>query len=258
MNDTIKAIRNYELWMYLGWIDVAQRYKRSKVGPFWLTLNNAVVTLALSVIWSKLFNAKIETFLPYFALSNIIWIYISTSISESASILIASENLIKQIKLPLSSLFLRLLARNFIIFIHLAPVPILVFIVFPAGWDTGLLGLSLSVIGLALLSSFLLFFCIIVGTACARYRDLVQAITSILQLIFLATPVLWNKDLLVGKEYLYEFNIFFHLIEIVRAPILYNKLPFDSVVIVISSIATLAVAWAYIHKKHQRSIVYWL
>lgn len=258
MNDTIKAIKNYELWMYLGWIDVAQRYKRSKVGPFWLTLNNAIVTLALSVIWSKLFNSKIELFLPYFAISNVIWIYISTSISESASMLIASENLVKQIKLPISSLFLRVLTRNFIIFLHLLPVPILVFLVFPIGWSAGLLGLIYSLVGLFLLISFLLFFCIIVGITCARYRDLVQAITSILQLIFLATPVLWNKDLLNGKEYLYELNIFFHLIEIIRAPILYNEFPLTSFIVVACATAVLGFIWTYIYRKYSRSIVYWL
>lgn len=244
--------------MYLAWIDVAQRYKRSKIGPFWLTLQNAIVTLALSVIWANLFNAKIGEFMPYFAVSYVIWGFIATTIGESASTLITYENLIKQIKIPTASLFLRVIARNLIILLHLAPIPILIFIAFPTGWSAGYIGVIYSIFGFVILSIFMLFFCMILGVACAKYRDLVQATVSILQLIFLSTPILWNKNLLESREYLYEFNPFFHLIEIVRAPILYNQLPLVSIMVISFLTLLLVFLWFAIHKKYGRLIVYWL
>lgn len=258
MNDTIKALCKYELWLYLGWIDVAQRYKRSKVGPLWLTLNNAVITLALSIVWAKILNAKLSEFLPYFAISNIIWVYISTSISEAASVLTSSENLIKQIQIPISSLVLRLIARNTFILAHLAPVPFIVFVVYPSGWATSLASIIAATIGLIAICSFLVFACTLLSVSCTRFRDIIQAVPSALQMVFLATPILWKKELLVGKEFLYEWNIFYHLIEVVRLPLIENTIPIKSLLFVFSTTVLLAVAWAATYKKYRASIVYWL
>ncbi|MET0199645.1 MAG: ABC transporter permease, partial [Rhodococcus fascians] len=31
-----------ELWLHLGWQDIKQRYRRSVIGPFWITIATAV------------------------------------------------------------------------------------------------------------------------------------------------------------------------------------------------------------------------
>ncbi len=258
MNDMIKAVRNYELWVYLGWIDVAQRYKRSKIGPFWLTINHAVITVVLSLVWANIFKTEVSKFLPYFALSNVLWVFVSACISESSSIIVSSENILKQIQIPISTLILRLLAKNIFIFMHLIPIPLLVFLCYPSGWATSVSSLLLALLGLAVTCSFLVFTCILLGVICVRFRDIIPLISSALQMIFLGTPILWKKELLTGREYLYEWNIFFHLIEVVRLPLIDNKFPLNSLIFTLIATVLMASIWSFIHNKYKNRIVYWL
>ena len=60
------------------------------------------------------------------------------------------------------------------------------------------------------------------GLVCSRYRDLPQMIANLLQVIFYLTPIVWMQSLLPGRFGLTLLNLnpIYHLIEIVRAPIL--------------------------------------
>lgn len=258
LNQTISALKNIELWSYLGWVDVAQRYKRSSFGPFWLTANNAVITLLLSVVWANLFKVPLAQFLPYFALSNVCWIFVSTVISESATVITASEGIIRQIKIPVATLFFRMIWKNVIILAHLLPIPAIVFLLFPESFKGGLMGLIFSLAGLILLSTFLYFVASLVGILCTRFRDIAQLIGSALQMIFLATPILWQKNLLQGREFLYEANIFFHLIEVVRSPILEGIIPYKSIAIILAAVLLLAAILSFVEERYKKSIVYWI
>ena len=36
--DLIDGFHRRELWLHLGWQDIKQRYRRSVLGPFWITI----------------------------------------------------------------------------------------------------------------------------------------------------------------------------------------------------------------------------
>ena len=45
--DLLSGVRAWPLWTMLGWNDIRQRYRRSVLGPFWITISVAVfITLA--------------------------------------------------------------------------------------------------------------------------------------------------------------------------------------------------------------------
>ena len=54
----------------------------------------------------------------------------------------------------------------------------------------------------------------------ARFRDVPQLINSVVQIVFFVTPIMWKPELLRNATYIAELNPFYHLIEIVRAPLL--------------------------------------
>ena len=66
----------------LGWQDVLARYRRSRVGPFWLTINMALI-LALAIIFGVLFQTPISSFLPNVAIYIIFWGFLSNALNES-------------------------------------------------------------------------------------------------------------------------------------------------------------------------------
>jgi lipopolysaccharide transport system permease protein len=59
-----------------------------------------------------------------------------------------------------------------------------------------------------------------IGIFSARFRDIPQLIGSVVQIIFFVTPIMWKPELLSHRAYIADLNPFYHLLEIVRAPLL--------------------------------------
>ncbi len=62
--------------------------------------------------------------------------------------------------------------------------------------------------------------CLLLGTFCARFRDIGPIVASIMQIAFFLTPVIWQPEQLGEHAVYLPLNPFFTLIEIVRAPLL--------------------------------------
>src|ERR1700686_2821463 len=88
VGDTISAevlggFRAWRVWTILGWDDIRQRYRRSVIGPFWITLSMGIFILVLGVIYSRLFHTDLQTYLPYLTVGFVVWGFISASANDS-------------------------------------------------------------------------------------------------------------------------------------------------------------------------------
>jgi ABC-type polysaccharide/polyol phosphate export permease len=217
--DVSKSIKQIDLAGTLGWQDVKQRYRRSKLGPFWLTISMGVLIAALAMVFGTIFNSPLNEFLPFLAIGIILWTYISTVINEGCTAFISADALIKQLPLPMFLHVLRVIWRNLVILAHNLVIIPLVFLVFlrPVDWV-----MLLAIPGLILTTVTLAWMGLFAGILCTRYRDLTQIVTSILQIAFYVTPIIWMPSMLSGRPGfgLLDFNPFYHLIEVIRAPLL--------------------------------------
>nr|WP_244923172.1 ABC transporter permease [[Ochrobactrum] quorumnocens] len=218
IRDISEALLKYRLALIFGWQDVAQRYRRSRVGAFWLTLNMAVFIGALGLIFGTLFQSEMHEFLPYLCAGVITWGFISTCLNEGCTTFTSSDGIILQVRMPLFTHIMRAVWRNIIIFAHnivIFPVLLLIFgkvISLSALW---------AIPGILLLIVNLAWMMLILATLCARFRDMTQVVTNILQVLFYATPIMWMVKILpdhVSRAFI-EWNPFYHFIELVRAPL---------------------------------------
>lgn len=219
LHDIRGAFVNYRLALIFGWQDVAQRYRRSRLGAFWLTLNMAVFIGAVGFIFGTLFNSEMREFLPYLCVGVIMWGFISTCLSEGCTAFSSADGIILQVRMPLFTHILRTLWRNMIIFAH--NVVIFPFLVLLMGKSLNL-DVFLAIPGFLLVCVNLAWVMLILAVLCARYRDMMQVMTNILQVMFYATPIMWMIKVLpahVPRVFI-ELNPFYHLIELVRAPLL--------------------------------------
>ncbi|MCO4318392.1 ABC transporter permease [Phyllobacterium sp. 21LDTY02-6] len=217
--DIVEAFVKYRLALIFGWQDVAQRYRRSRVGAFWLTLNMAVFIGALGLIFGTLFQSEMHEFLPYLCAGVITWGFITSCLSEGCGAFSSSEGIILQVRMPLFTHILRALWRNMIIFGHnivIFPVLLLIMgkgVTFSVLW---------SIPGFLLLCVNLAWIMLVLAIVCARFRDMTQVVTNVLQVLFYATPIMWMVKILpdhVSRAFI-EWNPFAHFIELVRAPLL--------------------------------------
>ena len=65
--DIFAALKSYELAGVLGWQDIRQRYRRSSLGPFWLTISMGVLIGTLALVFGTIFKAPMKRIvaIPY-------------------------------------------------------------------------------------------------------------------------------------------------------------------------------------------------
>ena len=68
MGDIVQAFRSYNLWMSLGYIDITHRYKRSYLGPFWITINLGMMIVGIGFIYGNVLDTIRSTYIEYLAL----------------------------------------------------------------------------------------------------------------------------------------------------------------------------------------------
>lgn len=217
--DIGEAFRKWRLALTFGWQDVAQRYRRSRVGAFWLTLNMIVFIAALGVVFGTLFRTPLQEFLPYLCISVITWNFISTTLGEGCTTFVSSEGIILQVKMPLFTHIIRTLWRNVVILAH--NIVIFPFLIILLGGSVSLKAL-LIIPGLALICLNLAWMTLVLAIICARFRDMTQVVTNMLQVLFYFTPIMWMIKILPEhvSDLLYKLNPFYHFIQLMRAPLL--------------------------------------
>lgn len=255
--DILSAFKRYPLAGMLGWQDVRQRYRRSAVGPFWLTISMGVMIGTIGVVFGHIFKAPMSDFLPFLAAGMILWGLISSVITDGCIGFIAAEGIIKQLPIPLYVHILRLLWRNLIIFAHNLVIFPLVLL---AVGRPLTMNAFVSIPGLALIMVNMMWIALILAVICARYRDLPQIVGSVLQVLYFLTPIMWlPRTLAPGMQlYLLNLNPFFHLMEIFRAPLL-GQLP--SAINWEVSVGIAVVGWIvaiFIFNRYKARIAYWV
>ena len=244
-----------QVWGTLGWHDIRQRYRRSVLGPFWFTLSTAIMVVVLGALYSTLLQQEISNYLPYLAAGLVVWQYLASLILEGCSSFIGSAYLIKQIRMPLTIHVCRIAWRNFVILLHSLPVVIILLIAF-GRWPS--IDCLLLPFALLLLMLHGIWLGVVLGILCARYRDILPIVTNLVQVAFFFTPVMWSPEILKDRAWVAEYNPFYHLIEIVRAPIIGRPVHLESW---IWSLAFLVIGFGFAQLLMQRfrnRVPYWL
>ncbi len=257
LDDIVAALRNYHVPVVFGWQDVAQRYRRSKIGAFWITISVAVMIGTLSFLFGTLFQTSLRDFLPFVAVGMILWTFISAMITEGCTAFIGASGLILQVRLPLFTHIVRLAWRSIIVLAHNVVIIPLVFVAMqimpkPSAF--------LAIPGFVILLANLCWISLMLATLSARFRDITQAVQSLMQIAFFVTPIMWMPQSLSARapQAWLELNPFHHLIAIVREPILGHPLEAISWIV---TIGLAIVGWSVtlvFHGRFRRRVPYWL
>jgi ABC-2 type transport system permease protein/lipopolysaccharide transport system permease protein len=255
VSDLIAGASLWQLWGRLGWNDIVQRYRRSLLGPFWLTASMAIMVISLGILYAQLFKTDVHDFLPFLCVGLLLWNFLSSFLTEGGTLFIGSESYIKQIKLPYSIYVYRSTWSKLIIFAHNFVIYFFVLMYFQI-WP-GAVAL-LAIPGLLIVTLNGALASLSVGLLSARFRDIPQLLNSLTQIVFFVTPIMWKPELLQNRMYIAEANPFFHLIEIVRAPLLGNAPDLNNYVVVLGVTAINAAIAGALFVRFRSRISYWV
>lgn len=253
--DWWQGTRNVELWATLAWYDVVLRYRRSILGPLWITISMGGLLAGMGPLYAGLFNVPTSRFFPHLALGIIFWNFFSTTIAESCSVFVAAAPYLKQGEFPRSVFIWRHLAKNLMQLAHHAILylPIAAWAGIPCSWRMLMFvpAILVVLVNLHALS-------VTLGIVAARFRDVGQLVASMLQLLMFLTPVFWFPDNLPSRAKFILYNPLAQMLDSVRLPLLgglptpgtwWFLLAFTAVNV---GVAVTAYAWK------QRQIVYWI
>jgi ABC-type polysaccharide/polyol phosphate export permease len=209
----------------------------------------------LGVIYSRIFHIDVQTYMPFLTTGYVTWGLIAQVLNESCGAFQEGVSIIKQVRLPYAIYVLRVVWRNFIVFLHtiviFVPVALFfhvvpsvrIFLVIPA-----LLLLLINLTWVALTLAIL-------GT---RYRDIPPIVATATQILLFATPIMWPASTLGEATWIAEINPLYHLIELVRAPLLGNAPSMLSWAVAIGvAVAGTAVSLLLLTRASRR-LVFWL
>ncbi len=215
--DIHDGLAAYRLACTLGWLDIKLRYRGSVLGPFWLTLSTAIMVLAMGLLYSELFHMEMQNYLPYLALSLVLWNTLGSIVSDACACFTSAEGTIRSIRMPFTIYATRTVVRNMLVLLHTVVVIVGVFVWYKV-WPgvTALVCLP----GILLWALDAMAACLFLGAFCARFRDVAPIVGSIMQIAFFLTPIIWKPELIDGNAIYLVFNPFYPLLALVRDPLL--------------------------------------
>jgi len=256
LQDCLNGFIQWRVWLALAWQDIRVRYRRSNLGPFWITLSTAIMIYSMGLLYGRLFHLDLHTYFPYIGSGLVTWYFISTNVTDTTNAFMEGSSYIRQMKLPFTVYILRVITRNLIIFLHnfVAVIPIMVYYRINMGWHIFQL-----LFGLLVISACAYVYGVIFAMLGSRFRDLQQIIMSIIQVIFIATPIMWMPSMLSGKaELVYKLNPLAQLLELVRNPVMGLNPSHYAVLTSLVLIAVGFVAMILLLARARHRIVFWL
>lgn len=255
-SDVYNSLRSWRIWFLIGISDIRQRYSRSKLGQFWITLSIAIFIASIGSVNSILFNQDVSYFVPFLAANVIVWNLISGIITDGCITFIQSENYIKQIPLPKSIYILRSITRNLFNFCHNFFILPFTYLIFPQPLNINYLLAPLGLI-LILLAGF--FITMLLGVLCTRFRDLPQIVGNIVQLAFFITPIMWPANALRHNMTNFGiYNPFAAFLNVLSEPLRGITPSYSSYLVSLSTIILLAIIAIPLFCKYRARIPYWL
>lgn len=255
-NDVAQSLRNWQFWTYLGWNDIAKQYRRSFIGPVWITLNTALFIVAFGLVGAQLFKLPIEDYLPFFCAGQILFTFLSTLINDGCLTYISADAFLKQSAYPKLAFVLRVVWRNLILLGHNLVVVIVVLLWFGGLGKVNWLEFLAGLLATTLAAGFVVA---LLGAIAARFRDVPMIIASIMQISFFITPVMWRPEQLTERaQWLVHLNPLASFLEILRQPLLGHSASLQAWLSVGVMLCLLGIVFVVLYRHARRRIVYWL
>lgn len=253
--DILRAFRNPGLIFYMAWSEIRARYKRSMLGPLWITLGTAVGTIGMGYIGSELFKIDRADYLPLLTIGLILWQFIAGCINESSTVFIRGASIIRNLDLPIAMHPAQLVLRHIINFAHNLPLYVLIALIFKPNFN---LYTFYIVPNFLLVALNLYWISLLIGTFGARFRDLEYMIGMIMPIMMFLSPVMYRpKSLPFSGNYIW-LNPLADLIEIIRYPLLGEATPTFLYVINIGMLAIGGSLTILLYNTKRNRIAFWV
>jgi ABC-2 type transport system permease protein/lipopolysaccharide transport system permease protein len=256
--DLYQSFKARGFWLYSAWVEVLLGYRSTLLGPLWSVIGTAVFVFGIGALFKTMMGAKGDLYIVHLAVGYVLWQYLSKTIVQSTKFFQASSSSILDGIATYTDVMLKESLKNLITLLHNCLIVLIAFVY---------IGLAPSFLSLILLFTVPLVLAVVffismaLGILGARYPDLVEMLSSVMRLMFFVTPILWIPGE-GGRSLLFDavlyFNPFYYLIEIIRGPLVYGKMPYFELAVVGATLFVCWLAASLLYARTKSVIALWL
>ena len=253
-----ESLREPAFWAYSTWLGIVTNYRRSRLGILWLMTPPVIYVLGLGGFFAAMQGRPLTQFAAHVALGYIVFRLITSVITDSTGVLAANQAFILDGRVRLTDFVLRVVARALFYAGVALPVVAVALWVYPELHAANFTWL-LATVPLVLLNA--VWVSVVFALVGARFPDTEQFIGNVFLFLFLLTPIIWYADQAPAdspRGLLMRFNPLFHLIEVVRAPILGEPLNQFSLRVTIGMAASGWLVAALAYRRYARFVPLWI
>jgi ABC-type polysaccharide/polyol phosphate export permease len=245
-----------QIWMSLAWSDVVQSYRRTVLGPFWITMNLVIFAVAMTLILGSVFKISTEEYAGFVLCGMIAWMWISTMLTDVGNTFLVYSQFLRSIPIDKSHFVWAAVAKQGIVLGHQLIVyagMVLVGLVHPTVYTL------LAIPAFALLFVMSIPFAAGASILFARYRDLPRLVSGSIIIVMMMTPIFWKPDMISGWRSAFVYlNPVYYVIDLIRSPLLGEPLSWLTVVVTLGLTLVLWVVGASFYSRYQRYVVFWV
>ena len=257
--DVIKTIERLQSLIVIAGLRYVLDYRGNRIGTWWVFLNPLTYVAFLGVIYSHLNNVEFVYYIKYLAVGIITWNLISSLFIDSARVFIRYRGFFVQGEMSASDVIALHIIQQVLTFLQQSPLAIAILL-----FDYSHLGWPVLTVIPAILLIIASGFCVtlILGVIGARFKDSIELTAALGRILFLVTPILWMATGVSGRSALLKAyvhgNPFFHMLELIRQPLVDGTIPYVSWAAVI--VMTVVLAWiaSKFYARYKEYVVLWL
>lgn len=260
MNPYIRDIwKSRYFWSHLVASDLRSRWRRSFFGILWTIIQPLGMTLLLAIVLSKMLKSDIYTYAPYILSGIVVWECVTACVTGGSLAFVQADAYIKQCKHPLAIYTLRTVLTSLVV-LALASVALY-------GWAAIVLPQNIGWQWFATLAMFPIICAILwpLATLLAyigvRFRDVPHVTGLVMQALWFISPVYFEEKMFRqgGLDFLVDFNPIYHLLQLVRAPLLEGRWPAaENYGYTLACAVVLALMAWVVGRRAERKVIFYL
>jgi lipopolysaccharide transport system permease protein len=256
LDDLVRGLVSWRIWHLMGIGTIRRRYSRSRIGQFWTTLSMGIMITVLGLIWSTLWRMSMSDIFPYIAVSLVLWGFLSGTINDASSALVGSSTYFLNQGMSFSTPIFAAVYGQFIILLHNMIIVVLVLVIFPQSFS---LEIFMFIPGFLLTLITIVWVSCIIAILCARYRDVIQLISSILTTAFYISPVIFKADFIPPEyRWINLVNPFAIFLSITRDPLFGREIPWECWAIAVATTVIGTIVTLPFIGRFGKRVIFWI
>lgn len=240
---------------YLSMENIKRQYARTRLGPLWIVLTQFIMIGGIGFVYFTIFKQPLQQFLPFISASIITWNLISQSISSGPMVFVSNASLIQSFRLPFAIFPIQSFLNALILFLHGLAIHVLLMLALGRSFAT----MPLVIPALLVVAAIIYPVIAVLGILGSRFRDLSPAVGSFMYMAFLITPIIWDRfNIGGGMLWIVDLNPFYHMIEIVRRPLLGELPSLMSVLATLVMAALTPLLGELFFRRYARPLPFWV